>query len=74
VETTATVTASAQAPVVTAGPDTTVPVTMGSAALDPATMPAPSPAPAAPPVPGSDDDPAVQRSVLLRLIAGVQGL
>ena len=74
VETTATVTASAQAPVVTAGPDTTVPVTMGSAALAPATMPAPSPAPAAPPVPGSDDDPAVQRSVLLRLIAGVQGL
>jgi hypothetical protein len=74
VETTTTVTASAQSPVATAGPDTTVPVTMGSAALDPATMPAQSPAPAAPPVPGSEDDPAVQRSVLLRLIAGVQGL
>ena len=74
VETTTTATASAQPPVATAGPDTTVPVTMGSAALDPATMPAQSPAPAAPPVPGSEDDPAVQRSVLLRLIAGVQGL
>jgi hypothetical protein len=73
-QTSATVTASAQPPAFTAGPGTTVPVTMGSAALDPATVPAQSPAPAAQPTPGSDDDPAVQRSVLLRLIAGVQGL
>jgi hypothetical protein len=63
--------ASVQASPVTAGPDTTVPVTMGSAALDPANMPAPA---AVPPAPDSDDDPAVTRSVLLRLIAGVQGL
>ena len=74
VETTSAVTASAQPPAMAAGPEPTVPVTMGSAALDPATMPAQSPAQAAQPVPGSDDDPAVTRSVLLRLIAGVQGL
>ena len=73
-ETTSTVTASAQPPMATAGPDPTVPVTMGTAALDPATVPAESPAPATQPAPGSDDDPAVQLSVLLRLIAGVQGL
>jgi hypothetical protein len=74
IEASTTVTASAQMPAMTAGPETNVPVTMGSAALDPATVPAQSPAPAAQPTPGSDDDPAVQRSVLLRLIAGVQGL
>jgi hypothetical protein len=69
-ETTTTVTASAQPPARAAGPDTTVPVTMGSAALDPAAAPAANPAP----TPGGEDDPAVTRSVLLRLIAGVQGL
>jgi hypothetical protein len=37
-------------------------------------VPAQNQVPGAPPVPGSDDDPAVTRSTLLRLIAGVQGL
>jgi hypothetical protein len=74
VQTAATVTASAPAPSaapVAAGADPTVPVTMGSAALDPATAPASNPVPQ---TPGAEDDPAVTRSVLLRLIAGVQGL
>jgi hypothetical protein len=45
------------------------PVTMGNVAMAPETVPA-VPAPLQP----GDDDPAVTRSTLLRLIAGVQGL